>query len=178
MLRAQRAAPREYDRSLAWAALLLAAIGLVMVYSASIAMAEASRYHRQQRRATSSRATRCSSRVALVAALIGVPGARRAAGSSAAPWLFLAALVLLVLVLIPGIGREVNGARRWLPLGVISFQPSELMKLAVVLYAADYTVRKHGVHDELQARPAADARGDAARRRGCCCSSRTSARSW
>ena len=63
----------------------------------------------------------------------------------AAPWLFAACVVLLVLVLIPGIGREVNGARRWLTLGVATMQPSELMKLAVVLYAADYTVRKHAV---------------------------------
>jgi cell division protein FtsW len=53
--------------------------------------------------------------------------------------------VLLVLVLIPGIGREVNGARRWINLGAITMQPSELMKLAAVLYAADYTVRKHAV---------------------------------
>ncbi len=53
--------------------------------------------------------------------------------------------VLLVLVLIPGVGREVNGARRWLNLDVATMQPSELMKLAVVLYAADYTVRKHAV---------------------------------
>ena len=41
-----------------------------------------------------------------------------------------------------GLGREVNGARRWLPLGVINLQPSELMKLFAALYAADYTVRK------------------------------------
>ncbi len=52
------------------------------------------------------------------------------------------ALVLLLVVLVPGIGREVNGAQRWLPFGPINFQPSELMKLAVLLYAADYTVRK------------------------------------
>ena len=63
-----------------------------------------------------------------------------------------------MLVLIPGIGREVNGARRWLNLPGFGLQPSEAMKLAVVLYAADYTVRKHAVHEELQARPAADAR--------------------
>ena len=62
-----------------------------------------------------------------------------------APWIFAASFVLLVLVLIPGIGREVNGARRWLNLMVVTVQPSELMKLAVVLYAADYTVRKHAV---------------------------------
>ena len=52
---------------------------------------------------------------------------------------------LLILVLIPGLGREVNGARRWLALPVISVQPSELVKLAAVLYAADYTARKHSV---------------------------------
>jgi cell division protein FtsW len=63
----------------------------------------------------------------------------------AAPWLFLACVALLVLVLVPGIGREVNGARRWISLGAVNLQPSELMKLAVVLYAADYTVRKHAV---------------------------------
>jgi cell division protein FtsW len=48
----------------------------------------------------------------------------------------------MAVVLIPGIGREVNGSRRWLSLFVINLQPSELMKLFVVLYAADYTVRK------------------------------------
>ena len=60
----------------------------------------------------------------------------------AAPYLFLFGAALLFIVLIPGIGREVNGSRRWLPLVVMNLQPSELMKLFVVLYAADYTVRK------------------------------------
>jgi cell division protein FtsW len=54
----------------------------------------------------------------------------------------VAGFVLLALVLIPGIGRDVNGARRWLPLGIVNLQPSELMKLFAVLYAADYTARK------------------------------------
>jgi cell division protein FtsW (lipid II flippase) len=58
-------------------------------------------------------------------------------------------------VLIPGIGKDVNGARRWLPLGFANLQPSELMKLFAVLYAADYTVRKINVmHDLKQAFPA------------------------
>src|SRR5690606_18358741 len=56
--------------------------------------------------------------------------------------LFLFSLLLLIVVLIPGVGREVNGARRWLPLGPLNFQPSELMKVAILLFAADYTVRK------------------------------------
>jgi len=55
----------------------------------------------------------------------------------AAPWLFLLGVALLIAVLVPGIGREVNGARRWLNVPVISIQPSEIVKLAAVLYAAD-----------------------------------------
>src|SRR5690606_3402132 len=56
-------------------------------------------------------------------------------------WLFLLGLVLLVVVLIPGVGKEVYGARRWLSLYVLNLQPSELMKLFVVLYVADFTAR-------------------------------------
>ncbi len=65
-----------------------------------------------------------------------------------APYLFLVGLLLLVVVLIPGIGREVNGSRRWIPLGFANLQPSELMKFFAVLYAADYTTRKAAfMHD-------------------------------
>ena len=60
----------------------------------------------------------------------------------AAPYLFLLGAGFLVLVLVPGIGREVNGSRRWISLQFVTVQPSEFMKLFVVLYAADYTVRK------------------------------------
>ena len=58
------------------------------------------------------------------------------------PWLLFLAIALLILVMIPGIGREVNGAQRWLPMGVITLQPSEFAKLAVLLYAAGYLVRQ------------------------------------
>ena len=140
---ARNAPAAEYDRSLAWAALLLAATGLVMVYSASMATAEANRY-------TGNNAAWFLARqsiflgVAFAAALtVFLVPARW--WQHAAPWLFLGGVVLLAAVLIPGVGREVNGARRWLALPVLSVQPSELMKLAAVLYAADYTVRKHSV---------------------------------
>jgi len=56
--------------------------------------------------------------------------------------LLLLALGLLVLVLIPGIGREVNGSTRWIPLGIANFQPSEMMKLVMVVYLAGYLVRR------------------------------------
>ena len=57
--------------------------------------------------------------------------------------LLLLGFVLLALVLIPGIGREVNGSRRWLALGPLTLQASELVKLFVVLYLAGYLVRRH-----------------------------------
>jgi cell division protein FtsW len=68
----------------------------------------------------------------------------------AAPFLFMAGVGLLVIVLIPGIGREVNGSRRWINLGLMTMQPSEVMKLLTVLYAADYTVRKAAFMDDFK----------------------------
>ncbi len=140
---ARNAPGAEYDRALAWAALLLAALGLVMVYSASIATAEASRH-------TGNHAAWYLGRHALslcvaLAAAIAVFLVPARFWQSAASWLFIACVALLVVVLVPGFGREVNGARRWLDLPAFSLQPSELMKLAAVLYAADYTARKHAV---------------------------------
>ncbi len=140
---ARNAPSAEYDRSLAWAALLLAATGLVMVYSASIATAESSRY-------TGANPAWYLARHAIflgaaLSAAITVFLLPVKFWQKAAPWLFAGGVALLVVVLIPGLGREVNGARRWLDLPLISVQPSELMKLAAVLYAADYTARKHAV---------------------------------
>lgn len=56
--------------------------------------------------------------------------------------LLLAAFVLLVAVLIPGVGREVNGSMRWIPLGFVNLQCSELAKLFVLIYLAGYLVRR------------------------------------
>jgi cell division protein FtsW len=140
---ARNAPDAEYDRSLAWAALLLAAGGLVMVYSASIAIAEASRYTGNNAAWYLTRHAVFLAAALSAAILVFLVPARL--WQKAAPWLFLLAVALLVAVLVPGIGREVNGARRWLDLKALTVQPSELMKLAVVLYAADYTVRKHAV---------------------------------
>ncbi|MEI6722303.1 MAG: putative lipid II flippase FtsW [Betaproteobacteria bacterium] len=140
---AQRPAMAEYDRSLAWAAFLLVATGLVMVYSASIAIAEGSRFTGNNSAYFLIRQSIFLALALFAATLTFMVPVR--VWQTSAPWFFLAGMGLLVLVLVPGIGREVNGARRWLNLIVFNFQPSELMKLAAVLYAADYTVRKHAV---------------------------------
>jgi cell division protein FtsW len=131
---------REYDEPLLWTGIALLGIGLVMVYSASIAIAEGGRYGVSQ-------PTYFLVRQLLFVAIGAMAGITAfqvpmRLWQQAAPYLFLFGAVLLVLVLVPGIGREVNGSRRWLPLIVVNLQPSELTKLFVVLYAADYTVRK------------------------------------
>jgi cell division protein FtsW len=137
---ARRTPPAEYDRALVWTTLLLLGLGLVMVYSASIAIAEA-------RRAAGGQASYYLVRhgafvaASLLAALVAFQIPLRW-WQRAAPWLFLGSVVLLALVLVPGIGREANGSQRWLSVAGLSVQPSELTKLFVVLYTADYTVRK------------------------------------
>jgi cell division protein FtsW len=66
-----------------------------------------------------------------------------------APWLFVLSIVLLAAVLVPGVGRVVNGARRWVMLGPVSFQPSELAKFAILIYAAGYMVRRMEVKERF-----------------------------
>ena len=136
------------DQGLLWSALLLLCIGLVMVYSASIAMAEAERFTGFRSSFFLGRhAIYLTIGVVVAAALFRVP---LWVWQKASPWLFMAGVGLLVIVLIPGLGREVNGSRRWIPFGIATFQPSELMKLFVVLYAADYTVRKAAFMDDFR----------------------------
>lgn len=136
------------DMTLLWCVVLMLAIGFVMVYSASIAMSEAEKM-------TGYRSTYFMMRHAIYLT-IGVVGALivfqipMQLWQRAAPFLFMAGGLLLVLVLIPGIGREVNGSRRWINLGFMTMQPSEVMKLLTVLYAADYTVRKAAFMDDFK----------------------------
>ncbi len=125
---------------LVWPALALLLFGMVMVYSASIATAEGSRFTGHQPAYFLVRQGVFLA-LGLIAAVVAFQVPLRV-WQQGAPWLFLFGVTLLVLVLIPHVGREVNGARRWLSLGLVNLQPSELMKLFAVLYAADYTARK------------------------------------
>jgi cell division protein FtsW len=122
-------------------------MGLVMVYSASIALPDSPKFAKY---ATTHFFMRhlFSLGLAMTAAAI-VTQIPVNTWEKVAPWLFVIALLLLMMVLIPHVGKGVNGARRWLPLGVMNFQPSELAKLAITLYAADYMVRKMEVKEHF-----------------------------
>lgn len=135
-----RAQLAEYDQGLVWAAILLLGLGLVMVYSASIAIAEGSRVSGHQPTYYLMRhALFVAMGIAVAVAAFQVP---LRLWQQAAPYLFLIGAGLLILVLFPDVGREVNGSQRWISLHFVAVQPSELMKLAAVLYASDYTARK------------------------------------
>ncbi len=138
---------QAFDQALLWVTVALLAFGLVMVYSASIAMPDNPKFSRYAHTYFLTRHAFFMA-IAFVAALITfqVPVAT---WEKAAPWLFVASLLLLVVVLIPYVGKGVNGARRWISFGFMSFQPSELAKFAVLLYAADYMVRKMDVKERF-----------------------------
>jgi cell division protein FtsW len=136
-----------FDQALVFVAMTLLLCGLVMVYSASVAMPDNPKFARYEHTHFLLRHM-FSLAVALVVAVLAfqIP---MSTWEKLAPWLFIASLALLVIVLIPFIGRGVNGARRWISLGVFNFQPSELAKFAVLIYAADYMVRKMEVKERF-----------------------------
>ena len=130
----------DFDQSLIWSSILLLSLGLVMVYSASISIAEAGR-------GTNGHPAHFLARhgaylaVGLLTGLVAFQVPMRLWQKYSFP-LFLLGVVLLTLVLIPAVGHEVNGSRRWISLWIVNLQPSEFMKLFIVFYVANYTVRK------------------------------------
>lgn len=117
---------------------LLLTIGVVMVLSASSVRSYAT-YGSSYRVALNQ----------LLFVVVGLPAMWLASRVPARVWrrlalpLLLASVGLLVLVLVPGIGRGVDGARRWIPLvGGFTLQPSEIAKLGVILWGSDLLVRK------------------------------------
>ncbi len=136
-----------FDQTLVWLVIGLLALGLVMVYSASIALPDSPKFARYSTTYFLNRHA-FSLGIGFVAALVVVQVPINL-WEKFAPWLFVAALLLLAVVLIPHVGKGVNGAKRWLPLGVMNFQPSELAKLAMAMYAASYMVRKMDVKERF-----------------------------
>ncbi|MEY2770389.1 MAG: Lipid flippase FtsW, partial [Pseudomonadota bacterium] len=135
------------DQALVWVIVALVLWGMVMVYSASIAMPDNPRFARYSHTHFLTRH--------IISIVIGCSVALLAFQVPIDRWdqwarpLFVLSLILLVIVLVPFIGKGVNGARRWISLGVINFQPSELAKLATIIYAANYMVRKMEVKEKF-----------------------------
>ncbi len=122
------------DPWLVGALVVLAVLGLTMVLSASMAIAERrfdDPWHYFVRQALA-----MGLGLGAMALVLRIPTEwwMRHRGK-----LLIAALVMLVLVL--GVGREINGAKRWLPLGIMNFQPAEFAKLATVIFMAGYLAR-------------------------------------
>jgi cell division protein FtsW len=138
---ARRAAKafERFDVPLLLVALSLILLGVVMVYSASISLAASPKYAVTPTYFLVRHlfALTVAAACAAIALALPMPVWQRLA-----PLIFIGALLLLAVVLIPGVGRGVNGARRWIALGPLNLQPSEIMKVACVLYAAGFTVRK------------------------------------
>lgn len=129
--------PRDLDAVVVLCMLVLLALGAVMVASASITVAArelGDPWHYLLRQIVF-----IGLGLGLALAVVQIPLAR---WQQLALPLALAALALLALVLVPGFGRTVNGSTRWLELGAFGFQVSEAAKLAVLLYLADYAVRR------------------------------------
>jgi len=136
-----------FDQPLLWVVVALVAWGLVMVYSASIALPDNPRFANYEHHHFLLRHIFAIG-VGAVAGFVAfqIPMSR---WEKWAPWMFGLALFLLVIVLIPFIGKGVNGARRWIPLGILNFQPSEMAKFVVLLYAANYMVRRMEVKERF-----------------------------
>ena len=138
---------QSIDQALVWVVVALMMWGMVMVYSASIAMPDNPRFARYSQTHFLTRHL-ISMMVGGIMALLAFQVPTETWEKVARP-LFVASLVLLALVLIPFIGKGVNGARRWISFGVFNFQPSELAKFATIIYAADYMVRKMDVKERF-----------------------------
>jgi cell division protein FtsW len=134
---------QPFDFTLVWVVVFLLALGLLMVYSSSIATSASE--GRVAKGATYFLTRQALFVVVGILVALFVFDTSMQTWERVAPILFGAAVLLLILVLIPGIGRVVNGARRWIPVGPFGFQPSELMKIAMILFAARYAVSKANV---------------------------------
>jgi cell division protein FtsW len=136
-----------FDQALVCVIIALLAMGIVMVYSATVALPDSPKFARYVPTYFMTRQIMFVA-MSLIAALVTVQ-VPVSFWEKASPWIFVVSLLLLVIVLIPGIGKGVNGAKRWIPLGLLNFQPSELAKVAIAMYAASYMMRKMDIKEKF-----------------------------
>ncbi len=135
------------DAKLVWLVIFLMAFSVVMVFSASVALPDSPKYaNYSQFHFVVRHAISIVTGAVLALLVFQVP---IAVWQRLSVPIFMLALLALVLVLVPFIGKGVNGARRWIPLGVVNFQPSEFVKVAAILYASGYMVRRMEVRERF-----------------------------
>ncbi|WP_439290914.1 putative lipid II flippase FtsW [Lonepinella koalarum] len=133
-----------YDRTLLWLFVILLFIGFIMVTSASIPVGtrnELDPFYYAKRDAMNVVLS-----FIVCYFFLKVPMDK---WEKYYMWVFFISIILLVAVAIPGIGKSVNGARRWLPFPLFSFQPAEFAKLALICFLASYFTRRY---DEVRSR--------------------------
>ncbi len=136
-----------FDQTLVTVVGALVALGVVMVYSASVALPDNPKFANYSQMYFLQRHVLALA-IGFVVALVVVQ-VPTGFWEKQAPAIFVVALILLVLVLLPFIGKVVNFSRRWIPLGFMNFQPSELAKLAIAMYAANYMVRRMDTREKF-----------------------------
>lgn len=132
-----------FDKSLLWMVVLMASFSLIMVYSASIAYAQhdgGSTYFYLIRQAV----------FLLSGGILGCIAARipLRTWKKLTPLVLLFSIMLLIVVLV--MGREINGARRWINMGMINIQPTEVFKLAIILYLSSFFTRRAEILKEFK----------------------------
>ena len=126
----------RWDYWLLGATLALLALGIVMVYSASVSIAS---------RAGNSGFFLSRQALGVLAGVLAMTLVAHSAlrlWERAGPYLLFLSIALLVMVLLPGVGVNVNNSTRWVSLGFVNLQPSEFVKVFVVIYVAGYLVRR------------------------------------
>lgn len=142
-IKPKRTRMRDFDLLLVVLLVALLSFGVIMVYSSSIALGDGAKFKNIGQYYFVSRHG-----IYILVGLIGMvfslsmPIYRY---KQYASWILIAAIIGLILVRVPFIGKQVNGAWRWIPLGPINFQVSEFAKLAVVLFFSAYVIQKEKV---------------------------------
>lgn len=135
----RRVRPDGMDLGILCVTAFLLCLGVLMVYSATISFSDSPKYH------TAPYHFLIRQIINIVIGLIAGFAVYRTpmrVWMRIAPYLAGVAIFLLIIVLIPGIGRSVNGARRWIALGPMNFQVTEFVKFAVLIAAAAFTVKR------------------------------------
>lgn len=128
-----------YDAATLLITFILLSLGALMVYSASISLADSPRYDTTHYHFLLRHAVSIAVGLAAAYVVCRIP---MRVWYKLAPWLMGAAVLLLVLVLLPGVGKSVNGSRRWIDLGIFNLQVTEFAKFAILLGAAAFTVKR------------------------------------